>query len=97
MAIQKAATTPHNPALLLYTKLGFIFGVKTPKPHLWSAQLGVYELVALDEGDAQLCWHNTPPSTDLHTSRRWRYEPRVLVNKGLHIQTLSGVSAKGLL
>jgi hypothetical protein len=44
--------------------------LQTMTPHLWPAQLWVNELVALDQGDAQLCGHNTPTSTDLQHSSR---------------------------
>jgi hypothetical protein len=34
-------------------------------PHLWFAQLGVNQLVALDEGYTQLSGHHTPPAFNL--------------------------------
>lgn len=34
-------------------------------PHLWSAQLWVYELVASYQRDAQLSGNNTAPAADL--------------------------------
>lgn len=35
--------------------------------HLWFTQLWVYELIAFDECDAQLCRYNTATRLDLHT------------------------------